>query len=260
MLLAVALAVVPATTASRTAFPGIPSIYVQYNPDCTFSMTADGGFTFTASSPPGPTLPPGVYQIAVLMENPASGYSCGEPDFTLTGPGVSSDTPFPDQSILDNHLLPALQPSSTYVAQDRNAPAATRVYFSTAATGSSSSLVGIPPGGGSGSGKGSQSGDYVGSGVLPYRGKLTASVSPAGAAVLRLRSRTVAALRPGRYDIAVADASARAGFFVERPGGKPVALTGVRFEGSKTRRLALTNGTWTFFAAATRPIKVAVHT
>jgi hypothetical protein len=256
----VAVLGVPAATASHAAFPGVPTIYVQYNPDCTFSMTADGGFTFTSSSPPGPTLPPGIYQIAVLMENPASGYSCGEPDFTLTGPGVSSDTPFPDQSILDNHLLPALQPSSTYVAQDRNASAATHVYFSTSATGSSGSLIGTAPGSGAGTGKGSQAGDYVGSGILPYRGKLTAAVSPAGTAALRLHGQSIATLEPGRYDIAVADTSTRAGFFVERPGGKPVALTGVRFKGSQTRRLALTKGTWTFFATAARPIKVAVHT
>ena len=117
-------------------FPGVPSIYVTYSPNCTFTMTADGGTTFTSSSPPGPTLPPGVYQIQVLMENPTSGYSCGAPDFKLTGPGVSSETRFPFESILDSHVLPALQPSSTYSADDENAPGATRVYFTTSATGS----------------------------------------------------------------------------------------------------------------------------
>ena len=137
-----AVVAVPAATASDATLPGIPSIYVTYSPNCTFTMTADGGTTFTSSSPPGPTLPPGVYQIQVLMENPASGYTCGAPDFKLTGPGVSSETKFPYESILDSHALPALQPSSTYSADDENAPGATRVYFTTSATGSSSSLVG----------------------------------------------------------------------------------------------------------------------
>ena len=65
-------------------------------------------------------------------------------------------------------------------------------------------------------------------------------------------------LVPGRYDVAVADAASKAGFFVERPGGRPVDLTGVRFVGKKTVRYALTKGTWTFFAKASKPIRVTV--
>ena len=129
-VLALAAALLPG--GSDAAYPGIPSIYVSYNDDCTFSMTADGGFTFTASSPPGPTLPPGVYRRSlVLMPNPPQGYACGTPAFTLSGPGVNSVTTFPQQATLDNHVLPALQPSSTYTAFDQNAPTATRVYFTT---------------------------------------------------------------------------------------------------------------------------------
>ncbi len=260
LALALAAVVVGAggAAAADQTLPGLPSIYVTYSPNCTFTMTADGGTTFTSSSPPGPTIPPGVYQIQVLMENPGSGYTCGAPDFKLTGPGVSSETKFPYESILDSHVLPALQPSSTYSADDENAPGATRVYFTTSATGSSSSLVGSAPGPGSGSGKGSTTPDYVGAGILPYRGKLAATVSAAGSAALKLKGKPVVSLVPGRYDVAVADAANKAGFFVERPGGRPVDLTGVRFVGKKTVRYALTKGTWTFFAKASKPIRVTV--
>jgi hypothetical protein len=238
LLLAAALA-----SSARATVPGIPSIYVTYSPSCTFTMTVDGGTAVTATSPPGPTLPPGQYQIQVLMENPAAGYSCGTPVFTLTGPGVSSTTTFPQESILDNHLLPALRPSSTYLAEDENAPAATRVYFTTAPTGSSSSL--LSPAAGSPSAKGgSAQTDIVGSNVVPYRGRLAATIEGGGHASLKLAGRGVASLRAGRYEIAIADGSSTAGFWLERPGGKRVSLTGVRFRGHETRSLTLTAGRW----------------
>jgi len=127
-----ALALAGSATAT---VPGIPSIYVEYSPNCTFTMSVDPGTPIAATTAPGPTIPPGTYQVQVLMANPSSGYSCGTPVFTLSGPGVSSVTTFPNESILDNHVLPALRPSSTYTAEDENAPAATRVFFTTSATG-----------------------------------------------------------------------------------------------------------------------------
>jgi len=232
------------TGSARALVPGIPSIYVTYSPNCTFTMTVDGGTSVTATSPPGPTLPPGQYQIQVLMENPTAGYSCGTPVFTLTGPGVSSTTTFPQESILDNHVLPALRPSSTYVAEDENAPVATHVYFTTAATGSSASLLSPTPSTTTTSKGGSTQTDIVGSSVLPYRGRLAATIPAAGHATLELAGHGVAPLRPGRYDIAVLDASRTAGFWLERPGGTRVSLSGVRFRGHETRGVVLTAGRW----------------
>jgi hypothetical protein len=247
-----ALAVVAAAIAAgsaRAVLPGIPSIYVTYSPNCTFTMTVDGGISVTATSPPGPTLPPGQYQIQVLMENPAAGYSCGTPVFTLAGPGVSSTTTFPQESILDNHVLPALRASSTYVAEDENAPAATHVYFTTAPTGSSSSL--LSPAATTATTKGgSTQTDIVGSGVLPARGRLAATVPAAGRATLKLDGRTVTSLKSGRYDVAVTDASGAAGFWLERPGAKRMALTGVRFRGREIRSVAMTSGRWTSSAGS----------
>ena len=233
-----------AAGSARAVVPGIPSIYVTYSPNCTFTMTVDGGATVTAASPPGPALPPGQYQIQVLMENPAAGYSCGTPVFTLTGPGVSSTTTFPQESILDNHVLPTLRPSSTYVAEDENAPAATHVYFTTTASGSSSSL--LSPAATTTTAKGgSTQTDLVGSGVVPARGRLAASVPTAGRATLMLGGRSVTSLKPGRYDVAIIDESTAAGFWLERQGGKRVALTGIRFRGHETRSVAMTSGRWT---------------
>ena len=247
MLLGLLAAAVAVASASAIV-PGIPTIYVEYSPNCTFALSVDGGTTVTATSPPGPTLPPGGYQIQVLMANPAAGYSCGTPVFTLTGPGVSSTTTFPAESLLDNHVLPSLRPSSTYVAEDENAPAATRVYFSTAASGSSSSLL-SPPTSSSGTNSGSSQGDIVGSAVLPYSGRLAATVAAGGGATLTQGGRAVTTLKPGRYDIAVSDTTRAAGFSLEHAGKKPVALTGVLYKGRETRRVAFTAGRWKYLGA-----------
>ena len=257
-LAAAALAAAVAAAAAHAVVPGVPAIYVNYNPDCTFSLNADGGFTMTSSMGPGPTLPPGQYQVLVQMQNPSNGYPCTTPVFTLTGPGVSTVTTFPGAAINDEQMV-TLQPSSTYVAADRNVPDATRRVFSTSATGSSLSLVGSTPGMGSGSGKGSTQAPLVGSDVAPYRGKLLAAVSATGRATLTAGGRSVGSLRAGTYDLVVTDGDRLAGFFVERGKGTVVAVTSLPFVGKRTRRITLGAGTWTFFSRVGNPTAFSVR-
>ena len=101
---AAAVAAVLAAPAGA-AVPGVAAIYVNYNADCTFTMSVDGGIT----AAPNATVPPGVYQLLVWLPNPNQGYSCGIPTFTFTGPGVSSTTVFRGQELHDEHVIPALQ-------------------------------------------------------------------------------------------------------------------------------------------------------
>ena len=245
---AFAAAAVLGVAGSRAATPGVAAIYVTYDTDCIFLLSADGGITMTSSSAPGPTLPPGTYQVLITMNNPSIGYPCVKPVFTLTGPGVNLTFAFPGQAVNDQEMV-TLQPSSTYVAADATNPSGTQRPFSTSATGSPTSLLGPPPGTSS-SGTTSTQPDLVGSGITPFRGKLVAAVSAGSAATLRFGGRSVSSLKPGRYDIAVSDATPRAGFFVQRAGGKPVAITGVHFVGKHSAKLVLTDGTWLFFAKA----------
>jgi hypothetical protein len=240
---------------SNAAYPGIPSIYVNYNDDCTFSMSSDGGFTFTSSSPPGPTLPPGVYQILVLMPNPPQGYSCVTPVLTLSGPGVNSVTTFPGQATNFDVVLPALQPSSSYMAYDQSSPTATRVYFTTAATGSSTSLLTATPA--QTTGKGETQGDLVGS-DLTLRGTLVGAVSAQTAATLTLAGKAVGSLRAGRYAFRITDSTRVSGFFLRKGTNKPRTLTSRVFKGNKTIDLALTAGTWSYYSSATRAVSFKV--
>jgi hypothetical protein len=258
---ALVVAVVAAVAAgdSPAAVPGIPSIHVTYSANCTFTMTVDPGITITASTGSGPTLPPGQYELSVFMPNPAEGYApCERPSFSFTGPGVRAVTQFRGEELVDEHLLPPLQPSSTYVAEDGSAPAQTRRVFTTAASGSSTGLLSPSTGGGSGPSKTSVQTDLVGSAVLAYRGKLVATVGVGGKATLKRAGRSVGSLKAGRYDVTVDDAAARAGFFVQRGSRKPVTVSSLPFVGTRTKRLALTAGRWTFFSQVGRPTSFTV--
>jgi hypothetical protein len=256
MLIAVlALAAALFAGGSNAAYPGIPSMYVTYNDDCTFSMSSDGGFTFTSSSPPGPTLPPGVYQLLLLMPNPPQGYACTTPVFTLSGTGVNSVTTFPGAATNFDLVLPALQPSSTYIAYDQNAPVATRVYFTTSATGSSSSLVTAPPT--QTTGKASTQGDIVGS-DLTLKGTLVGAVSTHAAATLTLTGKDVGTLRAGRYAFRINDSTRVSGFFLRKGKNAPRTLTSRIYKGKKTIDLTLTAGTWSYYSSPSRAVSFKV--
>ncbi|HEY3922382.1 MAG TPA: hypothetical protein VGL76_09740 [Gaiellaceae bacterium] len=215
------------TGAATAAMPGIPSLYVTYNPDCTFSLAVDPGTAITATSAPGPALPPGKYDLTTYMDNPSSGYPCGKPSFALSGPGVSVQILFPSQAIYDERLI-TLQPSSNYVAQDQNAPSTTMRFFSTAATGSSTSLL---PAKTPSTAKtsGSTQPDIIGSGISHVRGTLVVA-----GGVVKLQGRRVRTLKAGRYELRVT-----VPVTVRRGRAKPVTVR-------HSKQLSLTAGAWTF--------------
>jgi hypothetical protein len=244
---------------SPAAIPGVPAIYVNYNQNCTFTVSADGGITISQSAVV--TLPPGAYQLLVSMPNPSSGYSCVTPNFSMTGPGVNIQIVFPAQSI-DVDQATTLEPSSTYVVQDANAPSATQMTFATAASGSSASLLPSQPTTTLPASGGTQP-DLVGSASsaasTSAHAVLAATVSTAGRATLESKARSVASLTAGRYEITVDDASAHAGFSLRHGDGKPIALTGVAFVGKRTTTVTLTAGRWSFYAGAGDPKSFTVR-
>jgi len=241
---------------SPAAIPGVAALYVVYDQNCTFTLIADPGTPITAASAPGPTLPPGPYQLLTQMPNPSNGYLCTSPSFTLAGPGVSISIPFPGQALDDTRLL-TLQPSATYVAEDETAPVATRHVFSTSATGSSTSLLPTTTTQ-TGPGGSQEQPDIVGSGLAPFRGVLTARVGATGAVTLTRSGRRVASLAAGRYTIAVGDAARHAGFFVERAGHGTLAVSGVSFVGRRRLTVTFTPGRWAYFSTAGRPTRFTV--
>jgi hypothetical protein len=239
--LAALIAASALASAAQAAAPGIPAIYVNYNPDCTFTMSVDGGINVS----PDATIPPGNYQLLVSMPNPGSGYSCGVPMFTFAGPGVSAQVTFAGQQFQGTNVLPALQPSSTYIAEDANVPGSTLHTITTAATGSSSSL--LQPTTSTASGTNTQP-DLVGSAPFATAPALVASVT-GGKPALKLHGKTVATLKAGRYRIEPNAALVRAGFVV-KGDGRTIRVT-------KALKITLTAGQWKFTGArATLTVRV----
>ena len=60
--LPVAAAAAPAT---------LPSIYVDYDDSCSFTMAADGGLSLSSTTAPGTTIPPGTYQVVLRVPQDA---------------------------------------------------------------------------------------------------------------------------------------------------------------------------------------------
>ncbi len=241
------------TAASPTPiFSTTVVIHVTYLPDCTFTMTIDGGITVDNSAAPGRHDParalpdrdpdaasrrgfqPGILHRAALLAHRARRQLLA--DRAAGGTGMTANVTF--------------SPSTTYEAVDGNRPSLQK-YFTTAATGSSSSLLPPPPAD-TGTGTSTQP-DLVGSGIAPMRGSLQASVSSSGAVTLAAGGRKAARLEAGRYSIVVEDRSARRGFFVKKQGRRAVAVAGARFTGKRTVVVNLTAGTWSFYAQASHP-------
>ena len=225
---------------------------ITYLPDCSFTVAIDGGIEMDstgATAPTTATIPPGPYQLSIRTPLPDGTWNtsvCEGANFSLAGPGASYQTMLggdlgPDSATFDETFAAA----STYTMVDASHPASP-VVFTTAATGSSSSL--LPPAPPAPVAAGSEQPDLVGSGIVPYRGELQATVTNADAATLSAGGKPLGSVAAGRYEIVIRDASRRGGFFVERPGGRPVALSGVSFIGTRVARLDLSAGTWTFFA------------
>ena len=105
--------------------------------------------------------------------------------------------------------------------------------FATAATGSSSSLLPPVPAS-TAAGTGSTQPGLVGSGIVPYRGSLTATVPVSGPPTLDAHGKPLATLKAGLYEIVVRETSPRGGFFVEKGHTKPLLIAGVGFTGKRT--------------------------
>jgi hypothetical protein len=231
-----------------SAGAALPTLYVHYAMNCTFTIVDDSGKTVTS-------LAPGAYQIAVSTPVDFAGeYVSGSTDFTacmgfvqfqLTGPGVSVHTTLDDGDASYDQLTATFGPSSTYTAQDNNQPAVARAVFTTLASGTPASPQ--APANPAAPGKTSTTAT-IHSAVL-FRGTIDATVSARGALSLRRNGAPVTALKSGRWTIAVADRSKTAGFSLQALHGKPQALTSGAFTGSARRTVVLQAGRWSFFTA-----------
>jgi hypothetical protein len=224
-----------------------PTLYVNYvGMNCTFTMVTDSGATVSS-------LAPGSYQLTLTADDFTSCPAAGLPDFSLTGPGVSIQTPIDAGTGAAADYTIALQPSSTYVAQDLSQPLS-RLTFTTLASGTP--ITPAVPYSTTGTGKaGKSESSPIGTSVpvrgaaepLPLRGTLTGQVTPAGVPELSFKGKTVTRLQSGRYKVSVVDKSKKSGLIVQETGKNGTTIAGTTFTGSRTVTVTLKAGQWFFY-------------
>jgi hypothetical protein len=220
----------------------LPSLYVNYvGTNCTFTITADGGAAVG-------TIAPGTYQVWFSQDDFVS--CVGLPDFVLTGPGVSVETPIDAGTGAAAEANVTFQPGSTYVAFDRSQPVLSRISFTIASSGTAGLVNG--PTSTAKPGAVDNSSDVVGSAAkkatpVVARGTLVGKVSAAGKVTLTYDGRVVSSLKSGRYTISVTDASKKSGFVIQESHKVATAVSTSAFTGKKTKSLDLSKGQWFFY-------------
>jgi hypothetical protein len=254
-VLAAGLCASSGSAARLDGTPGaLPTLYVAYTMNCTFSIVDDQGRKVSS-------IAPGTYQVEVstpimfklvvpngpsdqIAPNDFSGCK-GWVQFQLTGPGVNLFTTL-DLGCDAFYLLPAtsFKANSTFTAQDLNQPGVTRTTFTTQASGSPTTPASpyTPT-----SGKGTPSQDIVGSDIKPaLRGTLVGTLSAKGTPTLRSKGKSISVLRAGRYKFAITDQDPKASFVLQAVGGKPKELTAADFVGKHSVTVTLDAGRWMF--------------
>ncbi len=263
LLAALAVGCVAAPAASGAARAGspaaLPTIYVNYTMQCTFSLVNDFGQPVT-------TIAPGTYQVEVVtpimfkLVRPAgtTGDTIAANDYTgckgwvqfqLTGPGLNDATTLDYGCEAFYTFSPVVfQPSSQYVFQDLNQPSLTRTVVNVAATGTP--WTPVSPYSATTHGGQTQA-DIVGSLVKAApRGTLYGTLSPKGVATLTWKGKPVSSLKQGRYRVSILDEDGTGTFTLKPEGGSPDALTPPSFTGRHSVTVTLTKGRWSYYARA----------
>jgi hypothetical protein len=216
-----------------------PSMVVTFSPSGSVTVTLNGAAVGSTSGAPT-TMAGGYYSI--VLNGP--GDCINLPLFELSGPGIDLQDDMHGGEV-DTHSVPAyFVPNSTYTWHiDRNAS----VVYTFRTT---SDVVGTAPAGTNTTPTSTTkkpaptSQDITGSGILPFRGTLTAAVSARGILTLAYKGKSVATLKAGKYTIAVSDRSSTNGFMLEKLQHALMSLTGTTFVGKRSMSINLTAGKW----------------
>jgi hypothetical protein len=229
---------VPVAQARRTASL---TLSVAFFADGTINVTLPDGTPVGTTSGAPTVIPAGAY--TVVMSGP--GGCVILPLFTLKGPGATIVSDMNGGEVDAATYNAYLSPNSTFTWRaDRGTAAVTHTFVTSGtvagtagATGGSSGTTTVAK---------PTSEDIVGSDVVPFRGTLTAVLTPAGKLTVSFHGRTVAGLKAGQYHVAVTDESSRSGLSLAKGAATPLRLTAAPFVGKHTATLQLTPGRWSF--------------
>ena len=221
----------------------LPTLYVNYSQNCTFTITDDAGNAVGA-------IAPGTYQVEVQTPGDFGGVdlngitdmtACrGFVQFQLTGPGVSIQTTLDDGDSDFTLATGVFRPNATYTAVDENQASVARVVFTT-----NGSTAGPPP---VTTAPTQTTTSPSAKASTAFRGTLLASVNANGTLTLTSSSgQPVVSLRSGRYAVSVSDQSKTHGFTLSELGKPATPLTAAGFVGTRRLTVELTPGQWFFF-------------
>ncbi len=165
--------------------------------------------------------------------------------FHIFGPGVDYKAANVDTQAT---FSATFQSGATYTVQDALNPKISETIVATTAASASTTTVATTTTSTTTTKKKPTSSDIVGSGIVPFRGKLAATVSVAGKLALSTKGKPVNTLRAGLYTFIVVDKSAKRGFSIEKLKSNAIALTGVGYKGTHVKTVNLKAGQWTFFS------------
>jgi hypothetical protein len=266
VLVFAAAIVVPEALATRSTTPvPLPTLYVNYTNQCTFTVVNDAGQPVTS-------IAPGQYELDVSTPimfrllapggpsaNPNDFTGCkGWVQFQMTGPGVSVFTTLDSGCSSDNVVGTwTLQPNSTYTLEDLNQPAVTKMTISTLAGGTPQLPTKSPYD--TTSGKGTLSTDLIGSSA-PVRGTLQGKLAANGKLTLTLKGKPVSKLHSGRYTFAISDQDKNRGVSLQAnvKNVGTTQLSGQAFVGTKKTTVLLSAGHWTVSAAGGQDHTLAI--
>lgn len=219
-------------------------LYASFNSDGSMRLNLGDGSSVSA-------IPPGAY--TVIVNNNTVGDNFGATHaMHLFGPGVDYSSVLTQEEETQAVWSVMFQPNSTYTFQDDYRPTLIHVVFRTTAAApvaTSQASVSTPS---SATAKHSATvatnSDIAGSGVVPFRGTLTATVDAVGRLTLTIKGKSVATLKAGLYTFTVHDDSAKRGFSIQKLKSSAIDLTGLGYKGTHVKTVNLRAGQWTFFS------------
>jgi hypothetical protein len=264
-MLAVTAILVPVAMARATrTVDNVPTLYVEYTNQCTFSFQNDAGQTVTS-------IPAGTYEVEVqtpimfkLITTPnmptGDMTGCGGwVQFQMTGPGVSLASTL-DTGCVSTEILPetTFKAGATYNAVDLNQPS---VAHQTLTVTTGTPVAGASPYD-NGTGQGESQQALIGSETksTQIQGTLLGSLAANGALKLTWKGKAVSSLKAGRYRFTITDKSPKAGFTIVPSGGKARTITGTAFVGRHTEFLTLTAGSYAYSSGSGKSISFQVAT
>jgi hypothetical protein len=217
------------------------ALYVTFHSSAPrITVTLAGGAAVGTTSGAPTVIQPGVYSLSFDDSSGASG-----PKFDLNGPGVAISEDLFYGEIQSATLAANFQPSSTYTWWNEETPNVIFTFATSAGSGSAPTAT-TPTS--SGSKPGTPAKSIVGSAVIPFRGKLAATVDAAGKLALATKGKPVNSLKAGLYTFTVVDKSATRGFVIQKLKAGAITLTGVAYKGTHVATINLRAGQWTFFS------------